>query len=137
MPYSKEEVEEYWKKNRDLNVSESDKSLFHRFQILSKAAVEIELLTGDANWDIFLSHLQAVVNEAQEEAQTFREILESETVWGDEDIRRARVSLLLAKERVRLLEHVMQLPAEIKAQGEAAVDLMTRLQKPEETDAAA
>jgi|TARA_Y100000310_G_scaffold153951_1_gene153512 hypothetical protein len=101
-------------------------------QMTAKAAVDAEALTGDPHWDVFLQYIQAAIDGAvlERDGLAATHILDVDASWDDESIRHARARMLCCKERIRVLEAILTIPADLKSKAEEVLSLVERLDAP-------
>lgn len=83
-------------------------------RMLHQAEVVADNLTGDPDWDKFLSYLQSTLDISRGQREDIVRRMSSEDIVSDEDIRRLKLLLVQIDERIRTLEAVMWLPRQIK-----------------------
>ena len=94
-----------------------------------QAAVKVELLTGDPNWDFFIQYIQAAVNGIEPQiADTERTILDP-AVADPIVIQQAKNVLAELRGRRDALVSVIELPKELISDGLKAGDLLRRMSK--------
>ena len=98
-------------------------------QMVAKAAVEAEALTGDPHWDVFLAYIQAAIDGAELERDGLLRalLLDVDAPWDDGSMRHARARMLCCEERIRVLKAIMTIPADLKSKAETVVSLVERL----------
>lgn len=92
--------------------------------LLHSAAVRAERLTGDEHWDAYLRQLQARLDLATKERETWSERMK--TAWGEADMRIAQVNWHLWNSRVDTLNEIMELPKNVLETYRHEHDLATR-----------
>lgn len=100
-------------------------------RMLSQAAVSAAHLTSDPAWDIFLAYLQDMLEKATKARDgIMAELIRPELVNADAIMQR-RVAVIRLNERIDLLNHIIAMPREIKAQGAIADERLNELQEAE------
>lgn len=105
---------------------------------VEQAAVKMHNLTGDANWDTFLSYLQATVEKCKAAKDSHLAILESPQLVNDEMVARRRMEIVRLNEKISTLNGVMALPIAMRAAGDKAKKQLAELvqaldEEPEDT----
>jgi hypothetical protein len=95
--------------------------------MLIQAAVSMEKLTNDPDWDKFVSYIQGALELVQEQAVGYKERLADPLTVGQEDIARIKAALTLLKGQELALEWLIDIPKALKAQGDLARDFKTTL----------
>lgn len=101
-------------------------------QQLRQAAVGSADLTNDPSWDMFLSYLQAALEDMEKIKGAHIGALMSPDLVGLDDIMRTKIAVASISDQIALLKAVISLPKDIIASGEVAASLMDRI--PEKTD---
>lgn len=83
---------------------------------LERADIRLSALTGDHNWDEYLSMVEAEVETAQSELATYQNALNNPFVLDDLRVRAAKMGVALCNERIRSLEWAIGLPKSIRDQ---------------------
>jgi len=115
------------------NVSraKNDRASIPVLDMLAQAQVKAEALTNDPIWDLFLSNLQAMVEQTEVQRDAFKhKALDPFT--SDIDRKQAQTAYFLCDERVKTLNGVISLPAEIKRNGEQAAIRLAKIGHSEE-----
>lgn len=94
---------------------------------LAQAALKAEAVTGDPAWDTYASYIQRAINVAKEQRTAQILALASPQMVGDDKIAVARNAIFLMDERIRCLEWVVTMPAEIKKVGFVAKEKLASL----------
>ena len=79
--------------------------------LLKSAAVSAEKLTGNAEWDKYLTQLQALLQESQLSAQQWLERLGG--ALTERDVKECQLNYQACLSRATTLQEVMQLPQNI------------------------
>ena len=98
-----------------------------RFEILQQAAVKAEHLTGQPEWDYFLSLLQNAIDVTETQAKEFERKLSDPSLVGHEDLLAVKIDLIRCLERMMAWKVVMDLPKELVESGETAANILERL----------
>jgi hypothetical protein len=85
-----------------------------------QAALAAEHVTNDPHWDRMLSFMQAALEDARKAAAGLQEALLDPRLVNQEAIMRAKIDISVASERIRTLEAVIALPADLKKAGAQA-----------------
>ena len=96
-------------------------------EILAQAEVGAANLTGDANWDIFLSYIQAAVERTEADIRMTETLLSSPDVVETTDLMRLKIQLARLRSQVSAWNAVISLPKDIKVEGEKAKEVLERL----------
>jgi hypothetical protein len=115
------------------NVMEKGRTL----QAVQQAAVKAEILTGDENWDIFLSYLQATTINAAEARDRYMNEIASPLLVDGNEMRLKQIAIIRLNERIATLQAVMNIPKELKEGGEQASKVLEKLGDLQEKDVAA
>ncbi len=94
---------------------------------IQQAAIKADLMTGDPNWDIFLTYLQENSNKNQSSRDALLSELSNPSLVNPDQVAAKRIALIQCNERIRVLEHVIALPTLIKKLGEAASSQLKEL----------
>jgi hypothetical protein len=84
-------------------------------------------LTGDPHWDLFVSYIQAALEETGRQIDEWIKVLRDPAVVSHDELMRAKVCLAECTGRVDAWSSVLRLPHDIKAQGEQAAEILARL----------
>ncbi len=106
-----------------------------QLEMLVQAEVKAGLLTGDPNWDIFLSYIQAVLEVAKGQRDAFAAVIADPATVEHDRIMSAKIGLAECKGLIDAWEAVISLPKDILEVGREARTLLERM--PAATDAAA
>jgi hypothetical protein len=99
-----------------------------QLETLSQAAVQMELLTGDANWDRFLSYVQSAIAGMEKSAEGFRRKLADPTLVNPDDNMRAKIALIECEATITAWRVVLELPVDIRRLGTEARSLLQRIE---------
>jgi hypothetical protein len=94
---------------------------------LAQAALKADAVTGDASWDTYCSYIQRAIDVAKQQRAAQMAILTSPAMVNDEKITAARHSIFQMDERIRSLEWVVNMPAEIKRVGSVAKEKLAAM----------
>lgn len=86
--------------------------------LLETAAVRAAELTGHPGWDRFLEQCQALLNQAEKDLAAWTE--NTINAFSTDDMRFAQRNVTQFKAQVELLKKIMNLPAEIVKERDAA-----------------
>lgn len=89
-------------------------------QTIHQAALAAENVTGDPNWDRMLSFMQAALEAAREAHKAASDALLDPRLVGHEAMLLVKLNVAVAAERIRTLEAVIALPADLKRDGKTA-----------------
>ena len=89
-------------------------------QIVQQQAVRQSALTGDANWDPFLSYIEAAIAATERKRDAEDVKLRDPNLVNDEAMRGIKINLVRLEERIGALKEVLALPKFLKEQGESA-----------------
>jgi len=110
---------EYREKTKKTNKTES----LHTFM---QASVEAVRLTNDASWDYFLTIIQGLYNQAKEAKQANQSLLAGE-VFDHVELLKIKSAITRCDERLVTLDMILNLPKQIKQEGEKAKALIDDL----------
>ena len=96
-------------------------------ETLSQAQIKAEHVTGDPNWDTFLSYIQAAVESHEEELEQLKTMLESPVMVAPDDIMRLKIAIISCRARLAAWDAVISLPKDIKEHGEKARAILDRI----------
>ncbi len=85
-----------------------------------RAAVRMEALTHDEDWDFFLAYIEAEVQRSEAELAQADATLRAPLLVNDEAIRVLKAHITRAEARIAALKEVLLLPAFIKKNGALA-----------------
>ena len=120
MTFDREEFEEM----RQSQVKEKMNGQRQGLEMIAQAEVKMTNMTGDGNWDTFLSYLQSALEALKQQAASFEEILVSPDLIDDLEIRKIKSSINQLKAKIETLEWVIYLPRAIQEKGEEARPLL-------------
>ena len=100
------------------------------------AAVSAANLTGQPDWDRFLSYLQAALEGAEADRRALLDKLADPMMIDPQEIARTRAQAGVQAIRIQMLAHVIALPKALMADGEKARGLLDLLKDEEPADAA-
>ena len=102
-----------------------------RLEMIAQAAVKADLLTGDSNWDTFLSYIQAAAEQTEAQRNAILEQISDPNIVDDNQTRRLRNAVIACNERIGAWKAVMDLPKDIIENGEKARAILDKLPKVE------
>ena len=94
---------------------------------IQQAQVRMENLTGDPDWDLFLSYIEAAIQRTEKEAVAHLDQLGSPMTVNVDEIMQLKMALHGCKGRISAWRAILDLPKDIKASGEQAKDLLERI----------
>jgi hypothetical protein len=115
MDYSRREVRAAQVARREIRGPDAT-----ALQTITQAALAAETMTGDPAWDRMLSFIQAALEEAKQAKQAAESALVDPRVVNHEAILLLKMNAALAAERIRTLDAVIRLPADLKREGAKA-----------------
>lgn len=104
-----------------------------RLETIRQAAVQANLLTGDRNWDRFLSYLQAMVEKYEQLMVAARDRILVDAVDAEE-IRHLRLQVARASEAITVLKAVMAAPKVLVEHGEKATEILAGMTEADAAD---
>lgn len=116
-----------FRKAAEAKKKERQRSQIGHLELLHQAAVRAELLTGDPQWDTYMSFLQDTVNKTQAIRSRYEEILSDPNVVDDGEMRRAKIGVIECTSAINALEAAISLPKMLKDTGEIAKDMIAEL----------
>ena len=93
----------------------------------ARAAVSMQNVTGDPDWDRFLTYIQATIEDANKAKAGHESAVMDPRLTNADAIMVHKVQALLMGERIRVLEAVLAIPADLKREGDKAMGLLRRL----------
>ena len=93
----------------------------------ARQAVNMADLTGNPDWDLFLSFISAASEQASMAMNYYSNILLDPSIVDNQIMMQAKVSHALSQERVAVLKEISELPNDIIKAGEGARGLLERL----------
>jgi len=121
MRVDREQYAEFCRKK--LNGQAGQDSRVH-LEALSQAQIKAEHVTGDPNWDTFLSYIQAAVESHEAELKGLKTLLESPDMMDMDEMMNCKVAIIRRRERISAWNAVIGLPRDIKEHGEKARALL-------------
>lgn len=94
---------------------------------LQQAQVRMENLTGDPDWDLFLSYVEAGIQRTEREAVTHLDQLRSPTTVNVDEIMQLKMALHGCQARIDAWRAILELPKDIRDSGEQAKTLLERV----------
>jgi len=113
------EREEYEKAARVPNVDKIN-ARAKTLTAVRQASVHMDLLTGDPNWDVFLSYLQAMVKGAAESRDGLMNMLADPKLVDPNRVSQMRIDVMLHNERITNYQTVMEIPSRLRKSRESA-----------------
>ena len=113
-------------RRRQQNGKDADSKLL--LQSLSQAQIKAEHVTGDPDWDTFLSYIQSAVENHEAEIAELKTMLESPHMVAPDDIMRLKIAIISCRARLSAWDAVISLPRDIKEHGEKARSLLDRME---------
>jgi hypothetical protein len=89
-------------------------------EVIAREALRAEAVTGDENWDHFLTHLEANIRATEVQLEAEDRKLRSPYLVNDEQIRTLKAHITRLEERIRTLKEVLMLPKYLKQHGDLA-----------------
>lgn len=96
-------------------------------EFLAQAQVRMEHLTGNQDWDRFLSYLEGHNTRLKEGRDHLRDVLCSPELVDQGEIMQAKTALARVGGMIDMLEAVLQLPKDIIETGEKAKEKLSSL----------
>lgn len=93
-------------------------------EVIAREALRAEAVTGDENWDHFLSYIEAAIKAAETQLQHEDAKLRSPYLVNDEAIRVLKAQITALTTRVATLREVIMLPKYLKEHGERAREFL-------------
>ncbi len=116
-----------WKKKVDAGKAERAAEHRPQLEMLAQAEVKAGLLTGDQNFDIFLSYLQAALEVTEAQRDGFAAVIADPATVAHDRIMAAKICLAECKGRAEAFEAVISLPKDIMEMGAEAKTLLERM----------
>ncbi len=98
-----------------------------QLKMLAQAEVSAKMLTGDPQWDRFLSYLQAALEHTQGQADAAAETIANPSVVNNDQIMAAKAIITECNARVDAWNAVISLPKDLIEMGDQATALLDRL----------
>ncbi len=98
-----------------------------RLQMMKQAELKAEAVTGDPNWDTFLSYIQEAVEETEGQAKGFLAVLSDPTVVNQDRMMQMKIGLRECQARIDAFNAVMSLPKDLIKLGKDATALLKRM----------
>jgi hypothetical protein len=93
-------------------------------QAVRRAALSVDAMTGDENWDHFLSQVQERMEGAQKELDQAVEALKNSNDFSPEPLIMQKLAVRLWGREVEALQWVIGLPRQLQEQGDRASELL-------------
>lgn len=90
------------------------------FKGLTQAALKMDAVTSDPSWDTYCSYIQHAINVARLQRGQYVDMLSSPKLVNADKVALIRNEILACDERIRCLDWVITMPAEIKKVGSVA-----------------
>ncbi len=119
-----------WQKRVDAKGAERAQEHRPVLKMLAQAEVKAGLLTGDPNWDIFLSYVQADVEFMEGLRDGFEAKIADPRTVNHEQIVLAKIGLAECTATINAWEAVISLPKDILEMGREARTLLDRMPPP-------
>lgn len=100
----------------------------HRLRVLQQAEVSADRLTGDPDWDVFTSYIQAAIDSTEKQKRAAEDRLRAPDVVDHLEILRIKIALAECVARIEAWTAAVRLPALIKKSGSDAKDLMAKFE---------
>ncbi len=100
--------------------------------VLQQAHVSIENVTGHADWDRYLSYLQAFIERTKVQREQFAAVLADPSITEHSDMMTAKIALLECDAQIKAWVAAITLPAQIKAGYEIEVEEWLKKSSPSE-----
>ena len=94
---------------------------------LQQAQVRMENLTGDPDWDLFLSYIEAGIQRTEREAVAHLDQLRNPATVNVDEIMQLKLASHGCQERINAWRSVLELPKDIRSSGEQAKTLLERV----------
>ncbi len=111
-----------------VNGKRSQKMEDPRYELLIQAGVKAEHLTGDENWDIFLSYIQGSIDQTTEHLHAWEQRLTDPELVDDIEMRHAKIAAIRCRERIVAWQAVIELPVDLRKMADEAKALMERIE---------
>lgn len=92
-----------------------------------RADLEMGSITGDEDWDRYLSYVQAIRNHYEDRRIAAISAISSPIVATVDDVMRQKSQLSMTIGAVNALDAVLQIPAMLKQDAEKAKELLTQI----------
>jgi hypothetical protein len=93
-------------------------------RMIEQASVSVSAMTGNPDWDRFLSYLQRGVEISQQQADGVKERLCDPGVYNAESIIGLKIALAAAEARTQAWQAAINLPRDIIENGDKAAELI-------------
>lgn len=94
---------------------------------ITREAVRMEALTGNAEWDHFLSYMEAAHKAAIKHREYEFAKLRDPMQVDPQEIQRCKAKIAMVDSRIETLDELMKLPKFIREHGERARDLIAEM----------
>jgi hypothetical protein len=136
-PCSKKGASVFSKKDfDDLNKTKKTNLKHHdrvTLEEITRAAPQMEVLTGSEEWDKYLTYLQALLETIKYNIEQAQHTMLDPFSWNTETLTKCKMDLLKLEDRKDLLEFVMKLPKELIETGEIAKHQLYEVQLEEQS----
>jgi len=109
-----------WNELKKKKKQEKEKQTDKAQEFLARTAVDMEYLTGNEQWDKYLTYLQGILNKAQSAKMDLEDQLLSPELVNHEHIIKIKAQIARYQERVDVLMFVMTFPKDIIEHGKVA-----------------
>lgn len=99
---------------------------------LLRAQPALESLTGNSDWDLYLSCCQFFLETAEKQKISVDVELSEGDVWASEKLVRLKAQSMCLGERIFTITQMMTLPKQIIADGEKVLEALKKQEKPQE-----
>ncbi len=125
MPFDRNDYRAYLEET----AKEKDGDKVHQLRTVERAALKAQAITGDPNWDNYLTYLQAAIDNTEQQHKRLQEQLCGDVV---ELVDMMRIKLALAECNGRLIawRAARDLPKDLIENGDKARDLLTKVANP-------
>lgn len=96
-------------------------------QRMVREAASAESLTGDENWDLFVSYVQGLLKTAQGHKDAIDTQLTEEPIFDHMTLLRLKNQSMLLTERIHTISEILQIPSVIKREGEDGLRYLSTL----------
>lgn len=94
---------------------------------LAQAALKADAVTGDPSWDTYCSYIQRAIDVAKQQRGAAVVAITSPQLVDESKVTAHRNSIFQMDERIRCLEWVVTMPAEIKRVGSIAKEKLAAM----------
>lgn len=130
MPFERKDLETVMKKK----AAEAKAGKTAGLEILKRAALAADMMTGDPAWDEFLSYVQHHLETATRERNNAMAQLMSPQLHDPNTLANVRMLIIRLGERIAVMTEIIALPKKIKEMGEGAA--RTLIEQEQQAEAA-